>query len=299
MLDFTGLTAERAQRICAAALREAGFETSDLDARLLLQGALACDATAVARDPDRVLNEDESVRLADYVAQRLAHKPVSRIFGQREFYGRDFMINERVLDPRADSETLVEVALANLPAKSTARILDLGTGSGCLLLTLLAERENTEGVAADVSPHALLVSQDNAARLGVGGRVRFIESDWFKNITGSFEVIISNPPYLTPGEMEFLDRNVADYDPHLALYGGADGLTPYRLICSRAGGYLVPQGRLIFEIGALQARAVSAMMEAAGFSQVHVQKDLAGRDRVVSGIWPGEGKPVLSGGGKK
>ena len=283
MPDFTGLTVERAQRVCAAALREAGFETSDLDARLLLQAVLSCDATALARDPAWGLSDDEAARFSDYTAERLAHKPVSRILGRREFYGRDFFINERVLDPRADSETLIEAALAQLPAGEAAHILDLGTGSGCLLLTLLAERETAKGVAADVSPHALKVARENAERLGVAARARFIESDWFKNIQGRFDMIVSNPPYLTPGEMEFLDRTVADYDPHLALYGGADGLSPYRLICREVENFLTPTGWVIFEIGSLQARAVSAMMDEAGFSDVQVCQDLAGRDRVVVG----------------
>lgn len=294
MPDFVGLTVEAARRALAAALRAADIETADLDARLVLQGALDCDATALARNPERVLRDDEAARLCDYAAQRLAHKPVSRILGRREFYGRDFTINERVLDPRADSETLIEAALAHLPDGAAARILDLGTGSGCLLLTLLAERARIEGVGADVSPHALDVARDNAARLGVAARARFIESDWFKNITGVFDMIIANPPYLTPGEMEFLDRNVADYDPHLALYGGADGLAPYRLICGAAENFLTAKGWLIFEIGSLQARRVCRMMGEAGFSEVTVRQDLAGRDRVVFGRRQGEANPPPS-----
>lgn len=283
MPDFTGLNVAAAHRALAAALRDAGFDTAALDARLLLQGVLTCDASDLARNPERLLSKDEAEQVSDVAHQRLAHKPVSRIFGRREFYGRDFVINERVLDPRADSETLIEAALAHLPNGCEARVLDLGTGSGCLLLTLLAEREKTSGVAADVSPHALRVARDNAERLGVTERVEFVESDWFKNITGAFDVVVSNPPYLTPGEMEFLDRNVADYDPHLALYGGADGLTPYKLICAEAENFLVPNGWLIFEIGALQARAVSRMMRETGYANVSVRQDLAGRDRVVLG----------------
>lgn len=283
MPDFTGLTVEAARRACVAALRAANIETADLDARLLLQGALDCDATELARDPERVLNDKQAARLADVAAQRLAHKPVSRIFGKREFYGRDFIINERVLDPRPDSETLIETALDYLPPGAALTILDLGTGSGCLLLTLLAERNTARGVGADVSPHALDVARDNAAQLGVAARAAFIESDWFKNITGHFDMIVANPPYLAPGEMEFLARDVADYDPHLALYGGSDGLDPYRLICREAGDYLNPDGHLIFEIGALQASRVMAIMHEAGFLGVALRQDLAGRDRVVYG----------------
>lgn len=272
-----------AQGALAKLLREAGIETPALDARLLVQGALDYDAGQLALAHDEALNHAAAMRLADYAAQRLKHKPVSRIFGSRGFYGRDFIINERVLDPRPDSETLIEVALAHLPDGAAARLLDLGTGSGCLLLTLLAERPALTGMGADVSAQALDVARANAAALGLADRADFIESDWLKNITGTYEMIVSNPPYLGPGEIEWLARDVADYDPHLALYGGSDGLDPYRHLCRNAAAFLVQDGWLVFEIGALQARAVRGFMQEAGFSNIAVQQDLAGRDRVVCG----------------
>lgn len=272
-----------AQGALAKLLREAGIETSALDARLLVQGALDYDAGQLALAHDEALSHAAAMRLADYAAQRLKHKPVSRIFGSRGFYGRDFIINERVLDPRPDSETLIEVALAHLPDGAAARLLDLGTGSGCLLLTLLAERQALTGMGVDVSAQALDVARANAAALGLADRADFIESDWLKNITGTYEMIVSNPPYLGPGEIEWLARDVADYDPHLALYGGSDGLDPYRHLCRNAAAFLVQDGWLVFEIGALQARAVRGFMQEAGFSNIAVQQDLAGRDRVVCG----------------
>lgn len=272
-----------AQGALAKLLREAGIETSALDARLLVQGALDYDAGQLALAHDEALSHAAAMRLADYAAQRLKHKPVSRIFGSRGFYGRDFIINERVLDPRPDSETLIEVALAHLPDGAAARLLDLGTGSGCLLLTLLAERPALTGMGVDVSAQALDVARANAAALGLADRADFIESDWLKNITGTYEMIVSNPPYLGPGEIEWLARDVADYDPHLALYGGSDGLDPYRHLCRNAAAFLVQDGWLVFEIGALQARAVRGFMQEAGFSNIAVQQDLAGRDRVVCG----------------
>lgn len=272
-----------AQGALAKLLREAGIETPALDARLLVQGALDYDAGQLALAHDEALSHAAAMCLADYAAQRLKHKPVSRIFGSRGFYGRDFIINERVLDPRPDSETLIEVALAHLPDGAAARLLDLGTGSGCLLLTLLAERPALTGMGADVSAQALDVARANAAALGLADRADFIESDWLKNITGTYEMIVSNPPYLGPGEIEWLARDVADYDPHLALYGGSDGLDPYRHLCRNAAAFLVQDGWLVFEIGALQARAVRGFMQEAGFSNIAVQQDLAGRDRVVCG----------------
>lgn len=288
--DFEDMSAQAAQRHLAGLLRDGEIDSADLDARLLLQGALACDAAALARAPERILSSAEAAQLADYAAQRLAHKPVSRIFGRREFYGRHFIINDRVLDPRPDSETLIETALAKLPDAFSGQILDLGTGSGCLLLTLLAERTGAHGLGGDVSAPALDVARANAAQLGLHDRAVFIESDWLKNITGSFDMIIANPPYLGPGEMEWLARDVADYDPHLALYGGADGLDPYRHLSHAAVDFLAPAAWLIFEIGHLQARAVSHIMADAGFGAISVVPDLAGRDRVVIGQYEGAGQ---------
>lgn len=288
-INFHEMSVETARRAIVAAFREAQIETADLDARLLLQAAMGCDATALARAPEAPISEAQAEILNDYIAQRLRHKPVSRIMGQREFYGRDFKINERVLDPRPDSETLIDEVLS-LTDDTPIRLLDLGTGSGCLLISLLAEREDWTGLGADVSPQALDVARANADALGVAARAEFVESDWFKNIARRFDVIISNPPYLGPGEMEWLARDVMDYDPHLALYGGSDGLDPYRLITAQSADYLADDGFLVFEIGALQGRAVSALMVEAGFAQVKITQDLAGRDRVVSGRFSGGAK---------
>lgn len=285
MTDFVGQTVEAARRSLVAAFRKADMATPELDARLLLQAALACDATALARDPERLMNAAQAKRLRAFQAARLAHKPVSRILGKRAFYGRDFTINERVLDPRPDSETLIEAVLA-LADETPRHILDLGTGSGALVITLLAERVQWSGLGVDISEPALAVARNNAAALGVAARLEFCCSDWFKSIDATFDMIVANPPYVTAGEMEWLARDVMDYDPHLALYGGADGLDPYRLICGQAARHLTPQGWLVFEIGALQARSVSALMQEAGFAALQVRADLAGRDRVVMGRLP-------------
>lgn len=285
MVDFAGMSAQAAQYHLASVLRAAEIQTADLDARLLLQGALNCDATALARMPAKILTPVQSDQLSDYCAQRLAHKPVSRIFGRREFYGRDFVINARVLDPRPDSETLIDAALSVLPKNFDGHILDLGTGSGCLLLTLLAERPSARGIGSDVSAPALAVAQHNAERLGLEAHAGFVESDWLKNIAGSFEMIVANPPYLGPGEMEWLARDVLDYDPHLALYGGSDGLDPYRHLSAAVGNFLTDGGWLVFEIGHLQARNVLQMMHDAGFTALRIYQDLAARDRIVMGQW--------------
>lgn len=284
--DFVGQSVETARRALVAAFRQAELATPELDARLLLQSALACDAAHLALAPERQITAAQSSVLSAYQEARLHQKPVSRILGKREFYGRDFIINERVLDPRPDSETLVDAVLA-LADDTPHHILDLGTGSGCLAITLLAERAQWSGLAADISAPALAVAQDNAAALGVAARLSFCHSDWFQNIEAAFDLIVANPPYVSAGEMEWLARDVMDYDPHMALYGGADGLDPYRLICAEAASYLTAQGRLVFEIGALQARHVSALMREAGFTAIQVKTDLAGRDRVVMGQWQG------------
>lgn len=277
------MTLEQAQRALSAAFKAAGIDTANLDARVLLEAATGLETTHIALNPERLLTPQENARLLTYQAQRLAFKPVSKIIGQREFWGRAFQVNEHVLDPRPDSETLIEAALAHLPEGQDFRLLDLGTGSGCLLLTLLAERAQGQGVGVDVSSQALKVAEANAKALDVQSRATFLNSHWLDKVVGRFDMIVSNPPYISDAEMAELDKNVLDYDPHLALHGGEDGLDPYRLISAEAQKYLRPEGWLLFEIGHTQGPQVCAMMRQSGFLEISVLPDLAARDRVVMG----------------
>jgi len=205
---------------------------------------------------------------------------VSRIIGRRMFWGRNFRITPHVLDPRPETETLVAEALAG-PAP--ARLLDLGTGSGILAITLLAEWAQAEALASDLSPEALIVARSNAEDLGVADRLTLIEADWFSGIDARFELIVSNPPYIAAGEMDGLDPEVREHDPEIALTPGGDGLDAYRAIAAGAGARLAPGGRLLVEIGPTQGAQVTALFRAAGLVDVEVLPDLDGRDRVVRG----------------
>jgi release factor glutamine methyltransferase len=224
-------------------------------------------------------------RLDAALQRRLKHEPVARIVGMREFYGRSFSVDPHVLDPRPDTETLVEAALAAIAARGLRNerlsLLDLGTGSGCILITLLAELPRAHGIGVDKSPAALANAAANARRLGVAERARFMAGDWLDALDGEFDLILSNPPYLASDAIAGLAAEVAGYDPHLALDGGPDGLDAYRAIAARARAALAEQGRLLLEIGASQADAVAGILRAAGLEPEGLAHDLAGRPRVV------------------
>jgi release factor glutamine methyltransferase len=202
--------------------------------------------------------------------------------GARAFWGREFRVTRDVLDPRPETETLVALALA----EPFARVLDLGTGSGCILVTLLAERPGARGVGTDISPEALLIAGENAARHGVEERVVLTPSDWFADIGGRYDLIVSNPPYIAEGEMAGLAPEVRDFEPRGALTDEGDGLGAYRVLAAGAPGHLAPGGRLLVEIGPTQGAAVSRLFAEAGLERVAVHPDLDGRDRVVAARRP-------------
>jgi release factor glutamine methyltransferase len=270
-------------------LRHAGIETPELDARLLLCHATALSHEAyIARAAD-ALPTAAAARLDAALARRLEHEPVARIVGTREFYGRSFRVDPSVLDPRADTETLIEAALAIVDQKRwrerPLRLLDLGTGSGCILLTLLAELPCAQGIGTDVSAAALACAAANACRLGVADRAGFIAANWLDAASGRFDLILANPPYIASGEIAGLAGDVAGYDPRLALDGGPDGLDAYREIAARAGEALSEQGRLFLEIGQTQADDVSELLRGAGLEPQAIGRDLAGRPRLVVAGW--------------
>jgi release factor glutamine methyltransferase len=215
----------------------------------------------------------------------LGGEPVSRILGRREFHGRDFLITPAVLDPRPDTETVVETALERLSGVPSPRLLDLGTGSGAILVTLLCEIGSAVGTGSDLSAAALEVARENGRRLGVSERATFMVADWLDEIEGSFDLVVSNPPYIPCGEIATLEIEVRHHDPCEALDGGLDGLAAYRRIAADAHRVLAPGGAVIVEVGSTQASAVIGIFGQHGYSPPPgsraVVKDLAGRDRVV------------------
>jgi release factor glutamine methyltransferase len=272
----------------ASVLRQAGIETPELDARLLLCHAAGLTHEAYIAAAREGLLPGAARRLDEAVARRLKHEPVARIVGEREFYGRKFLVDCHTLDPRPDTETLIETALDLVERKGLGgeqlKLLDLGTGTGCILITLLAELPQANGLGTDISEGALVSAAANAERLGVGPRASFVVADWLDRVEGKYDLVLSNPPYIASREIEALAEDVALYDPMLALDGGPDGLKAYRRIATRAGQVLAEGGTLLVEIGAGQAEAVTAIFEASGFrldENEPVRPDLAGRPRVV------------------
>lgn len=273
----------------AAVLREAGITTPELDARLLLCHAAGLSHEAYVAGAGGPVQPATLARFGTAIDRRLKREPVARITGTREFYGRGFTIAPPALDPRPDTETLIEAALAVVERRGwrdrTLSLLDLGTGTGCILVTLLAELPRAQGLGTDLSPSALALAAANAVRLGVGSRAAFMAADWLDGIAGKFDLVLSNPPYLASGEIAGLAPEVAAYDPMLALDGGPDGLDAYRRIAAGAPAVLAEGGRLLVEIGAGQAAQVSDIFRAAGLkldpSQA-ISRDLAGRPRVVA-----------------
>ncbi|MDP5345525.1 MAG: peptide chain release factor N(5)-glutamine methyltransferase [Paracoccaceae bacterium] len=264
-----------------ARLRAAGVPDPVRDARLLLAFAAGWPTDRISLHLQDRLDARDLARFERAITARAARQPLSQITGQRLFFGRRFGVSPDVLDPRPETETLVLAALAH-PFR---RVLDLGTGSGAIVLSLLAERPDAVAVAVDVSAEALQIARQNALALGVQDRVEFLQSDWFSALPHDlmFDLIVSNPPYIAADEMAGLSPEVRLWEPLMALSPGGDGLGPYRVIAAQAPQFLTPRGRLLAEIGPSQAAAVSGFWQGGGFQQVGVVQDLDGRDRVVTG----------------
>ena len=257
-----------------------GFETAALDAKLLTQHGLGLSALDLAMRENQIVDPDGADRVAALLQRRLTGESVARIVGEREFYGLAFTLNAATLEPRPDTELLVELALGAMP--DSGRLLDLGTGSGCIPIAMLAHMDGISAVAVDLSALALQAARHNAVRHGVADRLTFVDGSWFEPLARQrFDLIVSNPPYITSAVVETLAPEVKDFDPLLALDGGPDGLAPYRIIAAQAAGWLTERGQVLVEIGHDQGAAVSAVFLEAGFDDVSVHQDLAGLDRVV------------------
>ncbi len=288
--ESDGRTADAAIAWATAELSNAGVEGPARDARILVSAATGMDRVQLLARPDVILSGPQIERVHDFVRRRRRREPVSRILGHRAFYGREFAISPSTLDPRPDSETLIDAALellaedgANRDAR--LRIVDIGTGSGCLLVTLLAELPHAAGLGTDIDPEALLLAKGNASAHGVTERAEWSVSRSLEGLDGPFDLLIANPPYIPTGDIASLEPEVRDHDPRSALDGGCDGLDVYREI---AAGLLrvVPEGWAIFEVGAGQADLVKTLLtdvaSAPATPLVRVFRDLNGVDRCVA-----------------
>jgi release factor glutamine methyltransferase len=261
----------------AARLAAAGVPDAARDARRLMAEALGVAPDRLALMTADPLGPAADAAFARMLAERARFRPVAQIVGRRTFWGRELVVSGAVLDPRPETETLVARALEG-PAPAT--VLDLGTGSGAILVTLLAEWPAARGLGTDIDPAALAVAETNAGRLGVAGRASFLRADWTEGVTGRFDLVVSNPPYIAEVALAGLSAVVRDWEPRHALTPGPTGLESYRRIAAGLAAVLAPGGRALFEIGAGQAAAVAAVLRAAGFDP-RVHPDLDGRDRVV------------------
>ncbi|SFJ02719.1 peptide chain release factor N(5)-glutamine methyltransferase [Bradyrhizobium sp. Gha] len=283
----SGHSIESARRALTARLQAAGIEEPSLDARLLVGAVLGLDLTGLITQAARYLTPEEATRLEGYAQRRLAHEPVARILGVREFWGLPFRLSEATLVPRPDTETVVELALEIFRERTISgrrpRIADIGTGSGAILLALLHEIPDAFGVGTDLSLSALDTARGNADALGLADRAAFVACSYASALGGPFDLIVSNPPYIPAGEIPKLSIEVRKHDPHLALDGGNDGYDAYRALIPQAAERLVPGGALIVEVGRGQVGDIETLMAAAALSiDRPPRSDLAGIPRAVS-----------------
>lgn len=282
------LTYYEVYREGAVRLGEADIEEAELDARLLLEFVCGTDRNTLLVHGERDVSEEEYGRYCGLIERRAAHVPLQHLTGEQDFMGLTFLVNKDVLVPRQDTEVLVEEAMKHL--HDGMRMLDLCTGSGCILLSLLHYSNDCEGVGVDLSARALSVAGKNyeiQRTQRPDMKARFLEGNLFEGLEDRFDMIVSNPPYIKTDVIDTLMPEVREYEPVMALDGGTDGLVFYRRIAGDAGAYLNGGGMLFFEIGCEQAADVCKIMEAAGFREVEVVKDFAGLDRVVYGSWFG------------
>lgn len=267
------------------AFRRASLATPDLDARLLAELAFGMDRLDLVRREREPAGSDALARLQDFAQRRLQGEPVARIVGEKEFWGLPFGLNQGTLVPRPETELLVQHGLAVLAGRGEQRVLDLGTGSGCIPIAILVECPEATAIATELSSEAIQAAQRNAARLAVSQRLDVRQGSWFEPIAAAerFDLITANPPYIESAVVAELDPEVRDHDPLLALDGGPDGLAAYRQIATAAFDRLSSGGALLVEIGATQGLTVADLLRQAGFGRLAVEKDLAGLDRMVVG----------------
>ncbi len=277
-------------------LAAAGVESPVIDGRLLVEAAAGASRAEIIADPHRALTADQAGVLEAYLARRERREPISHILGVKGFWKIMLRVTPDVLTPRPDTETLLDVVLPDISAERRISVLDLGVGSGAILLAILAERPHAIGLGVDVSEEALAVARENAANLGLASRVALLRGDWAGGLAAdNFDLVVANPPYVATGDLAALAPEVRDHEPRLALDGGADGLAAYRVLAPQILRVLRPGGAFAVEIGAGQRAGVEDLFRQAGARRLRVTPDLAGHDRVVAGFKKALGKSHPSG----
>jgi release factor glutamine methyltransferase len=262
----------------AIKLSRSGIEDAARDARILTAFAFEIPISELSLKINEQVSGKITSKLEKLILRRIDREPVSKILGRREFWGRSFSISENVLDPRADTETLIDFVIEK-PVKS---VLELGTGSGAIAITLACEWKEVQVTAIDISEDALSLAKLNAENFNVQNKIHFLKSDWFETVRGSFDLIISNPPYIGLVEQDEIAAEVIKYDPQIALFAGRDGLEAYKRIIPNLAKFLNPDGLVVLETGASQSNQVKNMMNAVGLIDAKIVKDLSGKDRLVA-----------------
>ena len=262
----------------AIKLSESGIEGASRDARILTAYTLQIPVSDLSLKINEKVSGKITSKLEKLILRRINREPISKILGRRDFWGRTFSINENVLDPRGDTETLIDFVIEK-PVKS---VLELGTGSGAIAITLACEWKEVHVTAVDISEDALLLAKLNAEKFNVQNKIHFLKSDWYDNVKGLFDLIISNPPYIGLAEQDELSDEVIKYDPEIALFAGRDGLDAYRRIIPSLSKFLNPDGFVALETGASQSNQIKIMMNTFGFIDTKIVKDLSGKDRLVA-----------------
>ena len=262
----------------AIKLSKSGIEGAERDARILTAFAFEIPISELSLNINEHVSEKIIAKLEKLTLRRIDREPISKILGRREFWGRSFSINENVLDPRGDTETLIDFVIEK-PVKS---ILDLGTGSGAIAITLACEWKEVHVTATDISEDALALAKTNAEKFNVQNKIHFLKSDWFESVKGSFDLIISNPPYIGLIEQDEISAEVIKYDPKISLFAGRDGFNAYKIIIPNLRKFLNPDGLVVLETGSSQGIQIKNMMNAAGFIDAKIVKDLSGKDRLVA-----------------
>jgi release factor glutamine methyltransferase len=278
------MTAQKALRAAIPRLHAAGIEDAPRDARILLAHALNLPPDRLTLHLPDEMTAPQAQAFEGAVLARIARQPVAQITAERIFWGLKFRVTRDTLDPRPDTEALVAEAVR----RPFQKLLDLGTGTGCILLSCLKSMPIARGVGVDISDAALSVAAHNAKVLGLSDRARFLQSDWCAAVEGRFDLIVSNPPYIAAAEMPGLSPEVRDWEPHLALTPGGDGLDAYQTLAQQAPARLMPGGRLLLEIGPTQGAAVTLLLANAGLADIRILPDMDGRDRVVAAVKPGQ-----------
>jgi release factor glutamine methyltransferase len=284
-----GMTIAAVRRRFADVLRTENFDTPDLDARVLVAYALGLDHAGLIRDSGRVLSSAEADAIAAFAARRLKREPVARIVGMKEFWSLPFTVNAATLVPRPETETVVEAALAAIDAgggrKQALRVLDIGTGSGALLLALLTELPNAYGIGTDLSIDALVVARDNAVRLELAHRAAFVACDFAAALRAPFDLIVTNPPYVESEAIATLAPGVRDYEPRPALDGGPDGLDAYRAIADQVPRILAPNAHFVAEFGPGQSAAIETILRQQGLAVAGLSRDMSGILRALTAVY--------------